>query len=93
MTIIITLLITLILLEKQIYTDKFHILTHTYTHTHRHIDISELPSSKEMVVLNSLNSPFILTSSSDLTLPSLIPLQRIGPQIFLQNVEKVYVAG
>ena len=97
MTIIIILLMTLILLEKQIYTDKFHLLTHTYTHTHTHththIDISELPSSKETVVLNSLNSPFIFTSSSDLTLPSLIPLQRIGPQIFLQNVEKVYAAG
>ena len=91
MTIIIILSITLILLERQVYTDKFY--PHTHTHTHTHIDIFELPSSKETVVLNSLNSPFILTSSSDLTLPSLIPLQIIAPQIFLQNVEKVYAAG
>ena len=89
MTIIIILSITLILLERQVYTDKFY----PHTHTHTHIDIFELPSSKETVVLNSLNSPFILTSSSDLTLPSLIPLQIIAPQIFLQNVEKVYAAG
>ena len=89
MTIIIILSITLILLERQVYTDKFY----PHTHTHTHIDIFELPGSKETVVLNSLNSPFILTSSSDLTLPSLIPLQIIAPQIFLQNVEKVYAAG
>ena len=95
MTIIIILLATLLLLERQVYIEKSHPLSlcHTQTHRNTHIDISELPSSKLTAVLNLLNGPFILTSSSDLTFPSLIPLQRMGPQISLQNVEKVYATG
>lgn len=88
MTISITLSITLILFEEaKFILIEFHPLTHTHTHTS--IDISELSSSKETVILNSLNSPFILTFFLKLTLPSLlIPPQKLDPRFFCKMLRK-----